>query len=174
MRKGLYTSIVAVIAIALIAVIALNASLAREAGESYNASAAVADAKWKWQQAQYLLGKSAADAVADASYNDPICDYDNDIGLSKLNSYLGGTLNESYGECTVSGTSIDDDGLPNLDISLRFECTSGTDRLSVYYEKDIVIRKTVQASVVGTDCQVIVTDRDSGLEEVNQTAPITP
>ena len=176
-KKGFYTGAIALIAITLIMALAFNAVSTVQAHQYKSQVRAIFDVKWSFQNAHYLLGRSSADALADATHASGTCTVD----ASLVSSYLSQTLNSVDLNCGIEGvptvTLNPVAPLPGIqadaDISISLWCGEGFSNSFVRYEKALTFKKTV-TPFVGLDCYVDVLDRDSAECEVDTIVPSPP
>ena len=176
-KAGLYTGAIALAAIALIATISFNSISGARAQESRSQAEAIVDLKWEMQNAQFVAGKTIADAVADASWTTTSCGYNGSTALTKVNSYLGEQgIGTTFHGCTFLNIGISDNIPPDITVSLQLSCEKGAGgSLKGTYEKTILFNKRVQTQAAGNQCTVIVNNTDAtAYEEVKQTATFTP
>lgn len=171
--KGSYAAVIVLVAVVVIVVAALSSSAAVNAQGQKNYAKAIVEVKREWQNFRYLLDKSAADALADASF-DGGCGY-NAANLD-LGAYFSNVKDDSFGDdCTYDNLTIDDSDLGDIIITVSIACGKnlGGD-FSVSYSKDVTFNKALTVDGSGTcpdltpRCRVIVQDKQSSIDEVDQ------
>jgi hypothetical protein len=165
-KAGIYTGAIALAAMAIIATIAFN-GISGAWAQGEGEAKAILDFKWEAQNAQHVAGKAIADALADASYSETSCGYSHDEALYNISTYLASqAMRDAFQGCAFSDVSVDDSAPPNVLVSVKLSCGKSTGgNMRMAYEKTLAFSKRVQAS---GSCTIIVTDIDTGEEEVNQ------
>jgi len=171
-RKGAYTATIAIVAVIIIATVSFN-SIATVQGQQTGNARTLLDFKRDVFNINYLLGKTTADAISDSAY-DPgtgSCGYrGEDFARGAVTTYVNDTLRETYpGLCSVDSVDIDNLGGDPIefDVTIKLSCARGFGReFEASYVKTFEYRKGLVVNAIG-GCNVIVTDRDSGEEEVN-------
>ncbi len=162
-KAGLYIGAIALAAIALIATISFNSFSEVRGQEGRSQAEAIIDLKWEMQNAQYLTGKSIADALADATYDGGACTYNSTKAKNTITSYLGsGGLSNAMRSCGITINSINTANQASITVEAKFNCLKDSGSLDMDYKKTITFKKAVS----GTGCAITVTDLDTGQQEV--------
>lgn len=164
-RKGAYSGIIASIAIVAIIAIAFNSSAAVRGGAEQSYSKAIVDAKRDWQNARYLLDKSASDALADDSSETGVaCS----IVYDEMANYFTTVLSNSIKNCEVTFNPAANVQVAGSDVivTVAIKCTNG----NVDYAKSAKFEKRVGTfyDVANTRCLVDVLDKQSTVCEVDK------
>jgi len=171
--NGVYAGAIALIAIVVIAgAVFVSQGTALAEGQKNNASTIV-ETKAAWQNARYLLDKTAAFVVLGVEED---CAYDADeiktlaeITFSDLleNAH---NINCSIAEGSVAANAITGNSQFYADISATVRCGRSDKGFFVEYEKTVTFKKTgyFPESCVAGDGQRDVLDRDSGACEIDR------
>ena len=170
-RKGAYSGIIASIAIVVIIAVAFNSSAAVRGGAEQSYSKAIVDVKSDWQNARYLLDKSASDALADDSSETGVaCS----IAYDEMANYFTTVLSNSIKNCEITFNPAVDVQVAGSDVTVMvaIKCTKG----NVDYAKSAKFEKRVGIfyDVANTRCLVDVLDKQSTICEVDKIPAAPP
>lgn len=175
MRKGTFSATIAVIVAVLIATFAFS-SIALVQGQQHELGAAnISLFKSNVQNTEYLVGKTIADALADATFAGS-CAYDATNTPFRMRDYISVTLADSHKSglndlCTGRIANFDAGDLTAIIIDVDLSCNrTFANGSAITYQKTFSYSKEVQVTDSGLgSCEVIVIDNQSGMEEVNRT-----
>jgi len=155
MKKGIYTAAVSIIVIAMIVASAINMVSTVEAHEEKSLAKGLMEMKWKMQNTESMMRKSAADALADDGFEQG-CTYKQDTIKTKLQGYLTNTLSSSFGSCAMTQMQASGDET-NTTITVDVKCTEETENTKFYYKKTFEFHKKI-TYLAGPPCSVDVKD----------------
>lgn len=166
-RKGIFSGAIAVFAIAIIAGFAFSSMGVMDSRALGTGAENVSDFKREVQNIEFVLGKSASDAIADSVYEQG-CSFVIPNVQAKANAYFSQTLSglgSGFPACSVSNVSVNGSAA-NATISLVLDCQktfSGTD---ISYRKILQYNKNTSTPgpTPPATCRVVVTDPDFGVE----------
>ncbi len=175
--SGSYAVVITLIAMVMIAAAAATSSSAIRAEGREGYARATAEVKREWQNFRYLLDKSTADAVADASLVGSVCEYNSTQANNNLAGYFSNVRSDSFGkDCLYSPTTpIANGSADNITVTVSITCEKSLGGgFSASYSKNVTFNKkvTVDGSGVCPDstprCYVVVQDKQSLINEVEQ------
>jgi hypothetical protein len=166
-RKGLYTGIVAVIAIAIIAGFAFSSLGIANTEHLRGNSESLADFKRQAHNIEFVLGKSVADAIADTAF-DQGCSFDQPATQAKAILYLNqalGDIGSNFPNCSVSNVVVAGAGGMLINITATFDLACQKDYGSVRvtrFEKSQTFQKRLilTALPLPLSCEINVENSD--------------
>tara|TARA_Y100000310_G_scaffold345396_1_gene464436 strand:- start:4066 stop:4569 length:504 start_codon:yes stop_codon:yes gene_type:complete len=166
MRRGIYSSTIALTALVLaIALIATTSErLALEEKSVY--SDVLLEVKGQWQNSARVLDKAASDAIADTIV-DESCAYNPDSVDNTARQYFSQTLNELWnGTCSLTSLVVSG-SVDNIAVTTTISCSKylGSE-FDVRYDKKAIFSKDVDITNI-SPCKFTVTDIASGIVEVD-------
>ena len=192
-HKGSYSAYIGVIALIALSVMAYTTLSAMESGNALSTIRGTGQVREQWTIARIALDKAFSDSLADKAYSEitsPNCPGAQlaTYNYADLSPYFSAFLTRlslnSGINCEISGTpSVAKAGLnfdltnASLKCSLKIKGKSDTEFTSkIEYTFPMSLKKNVLftqmtggAPAVNTGCNVKVTDRDSGIIEVDYT-----
>ncbi len=174
-RKGLYSGIVAVIALAIIAGFVFSSLGIVQAEETRADAESIADFKRQMRNIEFVLLKSSADALADSIWIGGAgpCTFDQPTAEAQLTAYMTaalGGLASTFPNCNIANvTAVLAPGSPpppgTVTIGFDLTCQKNVGGSSISYDKAYSFPKTYDLPPPAPfTCRVQITDDDFGLE----------
>ena len=165
MKKGIYTATVSIIVIAMVMASAFSLVSIVQSQEQKSLAKDIVEIKWKMQNSESIIRKSAADALADSSF-DSSCTYNQSTLHNAVDSYIGNTLSDSFGNCNVEGLEVAGNQA-NTTISFELACVEEVAGIEMVYKNTISYSKEITYFTDST-CHVDIKDLDTGECEVDK------
>ncbi|MBN2067501.1 MAG: hypothetical protein JW744_03465 [Candidatus Diapherotrites archaeon] len=165
--KGAYSGTIAVVAIVVLIAVSFSSGATLNTEDAAGKAKAIVELKAEFQQARYLLDKTASDAIADSAEAGG-CDFDSTEIAGILLPYFRNTLEEAGLEnCGMANSSVSGNR-NNITIKFNLNCTKELSGMQLQYKKDsIQLTKRAAYENTGTGCNVDVRDSDSSVCEVD-------
>jgi len=174
-RKGTFMAATALIAVVVISAFVFSGFGVIQTEEQRNVSRAIVDFKRDAADVEFVASMSIADALSDAAYAGGACSFSGSGAQSTVGSYLNTAISAVNSWCSASSISVVDaaGAGTSRDVTVSYTLTCQAEIGEDFYtvkERTITIKKNVDATVVGgTECEVIVKEFHTSIEEVHLT-----
>lgn len=168
MRKGIYSAVIALMALVLATALIASSMQSAVQQESHYSAIAV-DVKREWQSLRYLLDKATSDAIGDAAYEN--CSYNQREIEQRIQDYLRSVASAWGNGCSTTLQSVNalED---NIEVVATIKCEKNLGKFKASYERQVTFNKKLEIEQ-REPCYLNVVDLQSGVLEATSLASIS-